>query len=91
MLKSIVQVLAGLSILILAVGPAAAAKVGAEFLINDKALNTSVAALPGGAFVVVWRGDAPKYAIVGQRYNKSGVKVGRLFNVASSAPEAATV
>jgi hypothetical protein len=51
------------------------------------ALNSSVAPLPGGAFVVVWRGDAPKYPIFGQRYNNSAVKVGSLFTVTPTSPE----
>ncbi len=49
MLHRVARVLAGLSIIICAAGPAIAAKVGAEFLINNKALNSSVAQPVGGA------------------------------------------
>lgn len=83
----IVNVAAGLSIAFCLAGPALAAKVGSEFLVSGKALNSSVAPLPGGGFVVVWRGPEPNYPILGQRYDNSAVKVGPQIRVVAAAPE----
>jgi hypothetical protein len=73
---------------------ASGVKQGAEFLVNTEALSNqsdpSVAALPGGGFVVIWTtGDASQdgssSAIKGQVFDASGVKQGAEFLVNTEA------
>jgi hypothetical protein len=89
MLQRALKLIAGLSILALLIGPANAARVGKEFAVTSKGLNSSVARLSNGGFVIVWRGDDPKFAIVGQRYNSAAAKVGGAFVVAIASHEKA--
>jgi Ca2+-binding RTX toxin-like protein len=64
-------------------------KVGDEFRVNtttvDNQVNSSVAALSGGGFVVTWEspkaGDDPDIGIYGQRYDANGQTVGGEFRV----------
>ena len=74
-------------LLICAAVPATAAKVGPEFVVSTKALNSAIAPLSSGGFVVVWRGDDPRFPIIGQRYTKAGAKLGASFVVVGNAPE----
>lgn len=83
----IIKSLVWFSIALCVAGPAVAAKVGGEFLVNGKALNSSVASLPNGGFVVVWRGDAPDYPLFSQRYNSNAAKVGPRVEVTPTSPE----
>ena len=62
--------------------------VGGEFQVNTttsgEQLNSSVAALNDGGFVVTWESenqDGDKYGIIGQRYDASGNAVGGEFQV----------
>ena len=87
MLYRIIKVLGILSMLLCIGGPAMAAKVGGEFLVNAKARNSSIAPMPGGGFVVVWQADTPDFAIFGQRYDKNANKTGPRLDVTPSSPE----
>jgi hypothetical protein len=89
-MRHLLRFFAALSIVMATTGFASAAKIGPEFLVNPKAINSSVAGLNGGGFVVVWRWDNAPYPILGQRYNANGVKVGGAFSVAAAAPEQVT-
>ena len=69
-------------------------KVSGEFLVNTTTANTqqqpSVVALAGGGFVVTWTdtsatgGDTTGWAVRGQQYDSTGIKVGGEFLVNST-------
>src|ERR1044071_4015103 len=68
---------------------AEAGKVGSEFIVSTTALSSAIAPLPNGSFLVVWRGDDPKFAILGQRYGSNGAKVGDPLIVTPTSHEKA--
>lgn len=74
-------------------GEAWAERAGPEFLVNTKKVgsqqSSSVAALEGGGFVVVWQSDSDgqdfsDLNVYGQRYGVDGAKVGKEFLVNTS-------
>jgi hypothetical protein len=67
---------------------ASGVKVGSDFQVNtytgNKQIYPSIAADPAGNFVVVWQSllqDGDSYGIFGQRFDRSGTKIGPEFAV----------
>lgn len=87
MISCFSRLLLALSLTLTVPAVAVAGKLGQEFIVTKKGVNSSIARLSNGNFVVIWRSDAPKYAIQGQRYGNNGSPIGSVFTVTPTSPE----